>query len=243
MNNNNNEKLTKRQRIEERVKFFLTNKNRIFLNQDQYKSENIKEIEEEDQQYISTIKIYQKYKNSRYREKEDSLVPKKCLQYSNNNINEETIKCTASIFFNKSIAKHIEQRFKIIEFQKLAPKFLKSAENSCSVSIFFNNKDMNTNDFEMLEIDEKLPQEKLNQIEERRNKLNIYKNFPFNYFFEQEKCYQELSKDFKSNGTKNLDYKLKIAATYLNILMKEDNPVTTLFMYKKEINKFLIIEL
>ena len=31
--NNNNAKLTKRQRIEERVKFFLSNKNQIFQNQ------------------------------------------------------------------------------------------------------------------------------------------------------------------------------------------------------------------
>jgi len=241
--NNNNAKLTKRQRIEERVKFFLSNKNQIFQNQNNL--ETIKKIKDEEQKYISTIKIFQKYENERYGTKDETLISKKCLKFNNNysTINEDTIKCTTSIFFNKSIAKHVEPRFKIIEFQKLAPKFLKVSENTITVSQIFS-QDMNTNDFEMLEIDEKLPQEKFNEIEQRRNKLNIYKNFPFNYFFEQEKCYQELSKDFKSNGKKNLDYKLKIAATYLNILMKEDNPISRLFIYNnKEINKFLIREL
>ena len=117
---------------------------------------------------------------------------------------------------------------------------MKSTETSFNVSQILNQ---DSNDIEMLEIDEKVPQEKINQIEERRNRLNIYKNFPFNYFFEQEKCYQELTKDLKSNGMKNLDYKIKIGATYLNILMKEDNPISHLFIYNKEVNKFLIREL
>ena len=51
----------------------------------------------------------------------------------------------------------------------------------------YGQLNQDTNYIEMLEIDEKVPQEKLNQIEERRNKVNIYINFPFNYFFEQEK--------------------------------------------------------
>jgi hypothetical protein len=152
------------------------------------------------------------------------------------------IKNLSTISVKRSIAGQIEPRFKIVEFQKLAPKFLKSAENSVTVSQILN-QDTYINDNELLEIDEKLPQEKLNQIKERINKLNIYKNFPFNYFFDKEKCYEELSKDFKSNGIKNLDYKIKIGASYLNILMKEDNPISKLFIYKKEINKFLIREL
>ena len=53
----------------------------------------------------------------------------------------------------------------------------------------------------------------------------------------------ELLKELKSNGIKNLDYKIKIGATYLNILMKEDNPISHLFIYNKEVNKFLIREL
>ena len=224
-------KLSKRQRLEERVKFFLSNKNQIFPNQ-KYFGNNYETIDEE-QKYISTIKIYKKYKsNKEINGKKINIL--KILK------NEETINRSTSIPVNKSIAKFVEPRFKIKEFQKLAPKFLKSAEISCTVSQILNQ---DTHEIEMLEIDEKLPQEKLNQIEERRNKINIYKNFPFNYFFQQEKCYQELSKDLKSNGIKNLDYKIKISATYLNILMKEDNPISHLVIYNKDINKFLIREL
>ena len=224
-------KLSKRQRLEERVKFFLSNKNQIFPNQ-KYFGNNYETIDEE-QKYISTIKIYKKYKSNKE-------INGKKINILNILKNEETINRSTSIPVNKSIAKFVEPRFKIKEFQKLAPKFLKSAEISCTVSQILNQ---DTHEIEMLEIDEKLPQEKLNQIEERRNKINIYKNFPFNYFFQQEKCYQELSKDLKSNGIKNLDYKIKISATYLNILMKEDNPISHLVIYNKDINKFLIREL
>ena len=168
---------------------------------------------------------------------------KNILNY-NNKISGENNKTKnlTKISVKRSFAGQIEPRFKIVEFQKLAPKFLKSAENSITASQILN-QDTYINNNELLEIDEKLPQEKLNQIKERINKLNIYKNFPFNYFFDKEKCYEELSKDFKSNGIKNLDYKIKIGASYLNILMKEDNPISKLFIYNKEINKFLIREL
>ena len=231
--NINNEKLTKRQKIEERVKFFLSNKSKIFYNQNIY---NNNEIEDAEQKNISTIKIFNKYKSDQDINNNEEI----SKNIFNSNNKEQTIKRVTSIPIKKSISQFIEPRFKIIEFQKLAPKFLKSAENTCTVSQILNQ---DTNDIALLEIDEKIPQEKIDQIEERKNKVNIYKNFPFNYFFEQEKCYQEISKDFKSNGIKNLDYKIKIGATYLNILMKEDNPITRLFIYNKEIHKFLIREL
>jgi Dullard-like phosphatase family protein len=234
--NNNNEKLTKRQRIEERVKFFLSNKHQIFQVDNNF--ENNKFMKDEEQNNISTIKIYNNYKSNHISTIDETFLSKN--NYSNYSNNENTIKRPTSILVNKGIAKYVEPRFKIKEFQKLAPKFLKSTETSFNVSQILNQ---DSNDIEMLEIDEKVPQEKINQIEERRNRLNIYKNFPFNYFFEQEKCYQELTKDLKSNGIKNLDYKIKIGATYLNILMKEDNPISHLFIYNKEVNKFLIREL
>ena len=228
--NINYEKLTRRHKIEERVKFFLSNKNQIF----DYQNINDKNNDEVDN--ISTIKIYNKYKSEQDINNNEEI-SKNIFNFNNK---EQTIKRVTSIPIKKSISKYIEPRFKIKEFQKLAPKFLKSSENTCTVSQILNQ---DTNDIELLKIDEKIPQEKLNQIEERKNKVNIYKNFPFNYFFEQEKCYQEISKDFKSNGIKNLDYKIKLGATYLNILMKEDNPITKLFIYNKEIHKFLIREL
>ena len=182
--NNNNEKLTKRQRIEERVKFFLSNKHQIFQVDNNF--ENNKFIKDEEQNNISTIKIYNNYKSNQISTIDETFLSKN--NYSNYSNNENTIKRPTSILVNKGIAKYVEPRFKIKEFQKLAPKFLKSTETSFNVSQILNQ---DSNDIEMLEIDEKVPQEKINQIEERRNRLNIYKNFPFNYFFEQEKCYEE----------------------------------------------------
>ena len=238
----NNEKLTKLQRLEERVKFFLSNKNQIFPYNNDLSINNENIYLEEDN--ISTIKMYTKNKSIKDISdisNEETIKQIKSFNKKNNYFNnDENIKGTISIPVNKSIAKFVEPRFKIKEFQKLAPKFLKSTEISVSLSQILNQ---DFNYIEMLEIDEKVPQEKLDQIEKRRNKVNIYNNFPFNYFFEQEKSYQELSKDFKSNGAKNLDYKIKFGATYLNILMKEDNPISNLFIYNKEINKFLIREL
>lgn len=184
--NNNNGKLTKRQRLEERVKFFLSNKNQIFPSQ-RYFDNNYETIDEE-QKYISTIKIYKKSKSNQE-------INGKKINIVNILKNEETInRVTSIITVNKSIAKFVEPRFKIKEFQKLAPKFLKSNEISCTVSQILNQ---DTHEIEMLEIDEKLPQEKLNQIEERRNKINIYQNFPFNFFFRARKMLSRIIQRFK----------------------------------------------
>ena len=60
---------------------------------------------------------------------------------------------------------------------------------------------------------------------------------------EIQKCYQEISKDLKNNKNKNLEYKIKIAAIYLSILKNEENIIYNLFLYNKDINKFLIREL
>ena len=239
----NNEKLTKRQRLEERVKFFLSNKSHVYNNQNRL--ENDKENKGNDLN-TPTIKIFKYNSKNDNGETADETLGRNSKNISNfskkiSGGNNKT-KNLATISVKRSIAGQIEPRFKIVEFQKLAPKFLKSADNSITASQILN-QDTYINDNYLLEIDEKLPQEKLNQIKERINKINIYKNFPFNYFFEKEKCYEELSKDFKSNGIKNLDYKTKIGASYLNILMKEDNSISKLFIYNKEINKFLIREL
>ena len=71
----------------------------------------------------------------------------------------------------------------------------------------------------------------------------INENFPFHFLMEIEKFYQELSKDLKINKNKNLDYKIKIAAGYLSILKNDENIIYNLFLYNKDINKFLIREL
>ena len=78
-------------------------------------------------------------------------------------------------------------------------------------------------EIEMMEIDEKLPIKKLEQIESSRIRTLINENFPFHFLMEIEKFYQELSKDLKINKNKNLDYKIKIAAGYLSILKNDEN--------------------
>ena len=148
-----------------------------------------------------------------------------------------------SIPINKEIGKFAEPRFKITHFEKLLPKFYKSIDILSSVSKVSNHEITNS-EIEMLKIDEKLPQIKLDQIESIRSNDKIISNtFPFHFLIEIEKCYQEISKDLKGNGNKNLDYKIKIAATYLNILMNEENIIYNFFLYNKDINKFFVIEL
>ena len=95
----------------------------------------------------------------------------------------------------------------------------------------------------MMEIDEKLPMKKLEQLETNRIRSAIDENFPFHFLIEIQKCYQEISKDLKNNKNKNLEYKIKIAAIYLSILKNEENIIYNLFLYNKDMNKFLIREL
>ena len=82
----------------------------------------------------------------------------------------------------------------------------------------------------------------LNSIEDIYTNNNIL--FIFHFLINIEKCYQELSKDLKGNGLKNLDYKLKVAYSYLNIIMDEKNLLSKIFLYNEDdINEFLIREL
>ena len=151
---------------------------------------------------------------------------------------------TTSIPVCKEIVKYIEPRFKLANFQKLDPKFNKSTDNNAS-GIFSQNysHDITKSEMEFMEIDEKLPLKKLEQMESNRIRSVINENFPFHFLIEIEKCYQEISKDLKINKNKNLDYKTKIAATYLSILKNEENVIYNLFYYNKNINQFLIREL
>ena len=160
----------------------------------------------------------------------------------NNNITNKKEKKTMAIPIKKEIGKFIEPRFKLKAFQQLAPKFHKSGDMSGTISQYSSHEITNS-EIEMLEIDEKVPQKKLEELETNRNRNIINNNFPFHFLLDIEKCYQEISKDLKGNKNKNLDYKTKIAATYLNILMNEENIIYNLFFYNKDINKFLIREL
>ena len=158
------------------------------------------------------------------------------------NNNNKTKTQTTSIKIKKEVGKYAEPRFKIKSFQKLAPKFHKGGDMSPNQSQNFSHQITNS-EIEMLEIDEKLPQIKYEQLEMNRITNIINDSFPFHFLVEIEKCYQEMSKDLKGNKNKNLDYKIKTAASYLNIIMNEENIIYYLFFYNKDINKFLIREL
>ena len=167
-------------------------------------------------------------KNQKLKEQENNNI------YQNKKSNSKN-----AIPIQKEIGKMAEPRFKISSFEKLLPKFYKSIDMSSS----FVSHEITTSEIEMLEIDEKLPQKKLDQIESKRFNYIINNTFPFHFLIEIEKCYQEISKDLKGNGNKNLDYKIKIAASYLNIIMNEENIIFNYFLYNKEANKFFLREL
>ena len=207
MNSKNSNKLSKKQKIEERISFFMNNK------------------------HSSKSKQINNTMNNTLKSKENKI-----------NSNEQNLK--NSIPIKKEIGKMAEPRFKMCHFEKLLPKFYKSIDITSSVASQASNHEITNSEIEMLEFDEKIPQKKLDQIESRRNNdMKINNTFPFHFLIEIEKCYQEVSKDLKGNGNKNLDYKIKIAATYLNIIMNEENIIYNFFLYNKDINKFFVIEL
>ena len=162
---------------------------------------------------------------------------------SNDNPQKNDNNIQNPIPIKKEIGKMAEPRFKISSFEKLLPKFYKSLDITSSLVSQNSYHEITNSEIEMLEIDEKLPQKKLDQIESRRLNKKITNTFPFHFLIEIEKCYQEISKDLKGNGNKNLDYKIKIAATYLDIILNEENIIFNYFLYNKEVNKFFAREL
>jgi Dullard-like phosphatase family protein len=212
MNSKNSNKLSKKQKIQERISFFMNNN----------RSSKTKQVNNETN-------------SSKYNENITNI-------FENYPKTEQNLKNSFPI--NKEVGKFAEPRFKITHFEKLLPKFYKSIDILSSVASKGPSHEITNSEIEMLEIDEKLPQKKLDQIESRRANDKIITNtFPFHFLIEIEKCYQEISKDLKGNGNKNLDYKIKIAATYLNILMNEENIIYKFFLYNKDMNKFFIMEL
>ena len=125
-------------------------------------------------------------------------------------------------------------------------------------------------EFEILKTEEEVPQ---NEIEEIANNILIYnshnnkkKNYIinneevkkkkeeninkksilsiFHFLINIEKCYRELSDDLKNNGIINLEYKLKIACLYINIIKDGKNLISDIFLKEDEdINSFLNREL
>ena len=129
-------------------------------------------------------------------------------------------------------------------FKKLSPKFnlLNDEESKINPESF--NHQITPSDLDLLKIEERIPIKNMEQIESKNLNLNkIEKSFPFHFLTQIEKCYQEISKDLKGNGKKNLEYKVRIAANYLKIILNEENIIYKYFITKKEFNKFFTIEL
>jgi len=236
----------KREKLEERVKFFL-NKQLIYNGGRNTKNKNINKNSK-----TSITK-----KDNSHNQKKDKIINKNSLYENKNNVSSLSTRLqtandkknsnkaktqTTSIKIKKEVGKYAEPRFKIKSFQKLAPKFHKGVDIPPNLSKNFSHQITNS-EIEMYEIDEKLPQIKYEQLEMNRITNIINDSFPFHFLVEIEKCYQEMSKDLKGNKNKNLDYKIKTAASYLNIIMNEENIIYYLFFYNKDINKFLIREL
>ena len=244
-----------REKLEERIKFFLGG-------QISKANNNIKKVKTNEKSNSPTLKdslinikkgksIIEKTRNKNnnkmnpiYKKNENisslstQIQAANDLNYSNNKKENQTI------HLKKEMIKYIEPRVKLTNFAKLPPKFNRGGENNSSGNLLQNSShEITQSEIEMLEIDEKLPLKKLEQFETNRIRSVIDDNFPFHFLIEIQKCYQEISKDLKNNKNKNLDYKVKIAAIYLSILKNEENIIYNLFLYNKDMNQFLIREL
>ena len=161
-------------------------------------------------------------------------------QFQKDNKNEiNTI--SKSINIKKELLKGSERKLKINLSPILQPKF-KNLDISKSINSLLKH-DITPSITDFLETDEKIPINKLEQIEKRKNIIFIDKNFSYKLLKEEEKCYEEIIKDFKGNGFGNIKYKQKLSATYLTILLNENNTIGTIFLNFKDINQFIIREL
>ena len=172
----------------------------------------------------------------------DSLILSNLIQESqnyNNNTNNDTL--TKSITIKKELLKGAEPRFKIKSTPSLQPKFSINNDLSKSIKLLLNH-DITQSISDILETDEQIPNIKIYQ-EKKKNGFFIDKNFPFKLLLQEEKCYEEILKDFKSKGFNNIKYKQKLSTIYLTLLLKDNNTIGNIFYNDNEINLFIIREL
>ena len=158
---------------------------------------------------------------------------------SNYNSNNDTL--TKSITIKKELLKGAEPRFKLKSTPFLQPKFSKNNDLLNRINLLLNH-DITQSISDFLETDEQIPDFKLYQ-EKKKNGFFIDNNFPFKLLQEEEKCYEEIIKDFKVNGFNNIRYKQKLSTIYLTLLLKDNNSIGNIFYNNDEINLFIIREL
>ena len=213
--------------------------------------------------FINNINLTQNINNTNINNIINNISQNQIIK--NENINDSTLftqkinnseiplKKSIAIPVNKEIAKYMKQRFERKIFYKINPKF--SITNADNNSILNKQKSSNhkytKSEIEILETDEKVPQIKISEILGDNQKENISDSKfednnllkMFHSLINIEKCYQELSKDLKGNGLKNIEYKLKIGCNYLNLITDEKYLISEFHYDEDDINIFLIREL
>ena len=253
--------------IEERVKYFIKNQNQIIS-----KKKNLKRAKNDDiySTIIDSININNdpKFPSINSRNNNDSkekLNESTQSTQTKNMLSEIPIKESISIPISKDLIKYGEPKYKKKTFSKLPQKFSVSSDDTIPTSsVTEENEIANSkerprhrytdSELEILETDEKVSQEEIEKLTNSNlsklslNNEDIYNNNNilciFHFMSNIEKCYQELSKDLKGNGLKNIDYKIGVANAYLSIMMDENNLLGNIFLNNEDdINEFLIREL
>ena len=162
------------------------------------------------------------------------------------------LKESVSFQVSKELSKYAEPNFKRKEFLKLPQKFTINDENETKSEDKTLKHKYTNSELELIETDEKVPQNKIKEIENNINQTKKIEDIfnsndilcIFHYLSNIEKCYQEFLNDLKGNGFGNIDYKLNIGCTYLKIITDEKNLIGDIFLNEEDdINTFLIREL
>ena len=182
---------------------------------------------------------------------------------------EIPLKKSISIPVSKELAQYTEPSLKKKKLQKLKPKFSFDKENefknySKNNKINYDNQYFKHNytysEFEFLKTEEKVPQNEIEEISnnifnytdinnikiEKKGEYSDKKKFLsiFHFLINIEECYRELTEDLRNSGLKNIEYKMKIASNYLNIIKDENYILGDIFLQDEEdINSFLNREL
>ena len=225
-----NPKNDKLKEIEERILTFIEHSSNQKIKTKPFKREN--NIKEK----YTTIRDSLVQLNH-IKENESSITTQSQYQKDNKEYNN----LRKSINIKKELLKGAEPRFKLNLTPILQPKFIDLDLSNTMNNLF--NQDITKSIADFLETDEKIPQNQLAEIEKRKKDILIGNNFDFQLLKEEEKCYEDIIKDFKGNGLSNIKYKQKISASYLTMILNENYTIGNIFINFNEINEFIIREI
>ena len=248
------------EQLEERAKYFIKNQpqNNVTkrnLNRVKY-YESFSTLKDPFSNQIDNLKsLFNNHKKipTNYNDKLNTN-GEKLSSFSTQIIKNGDIPLKESISFqvSKELSKYAEPNFKRKELLKLPQKFTINDENETKSEDKTSKHKYTNSELELIETDEKVPQNKIKEIENNINQTKKIEDIfnsndilcIFHYLSNIEKCYQELLNDLKGNGFGNLEYKLNIGCTYLKIITDEKNLIGEIFLNEEDdINTFLIREL